>query len=115
MIWEVDLFMAPMSISDGKERPYFPRVSLIVDQHSTFIFGTHVFPPHPDGAEFLNQLYDVFESSDILPEHLWTSKSEAMELIEPICAKLGIVPKLVKRLRAVEAVKSSLFDHLSRR
>lgn len=115
MIWEVDLFMAPMAISDGKERPYIPRVSLIVDQHSTFIFGTHVFPPHSDSAEFLNQLYDVFESSDILPEHLWTSTSEVMELIEPICAKLGIVPKLVKRLRAVEAAKSSLFDHLSRR
>jgi hypothetical protein len=115
MIWEVDLFLAPMPIREGEDRPFFPRMSLFVDHHSGYVFGSSAFAPHSFNAGLLKQFYEILEASEILPEHLWVSKRAVMELIEPVCAKLKIEPKLVKKLQAVEEAKSSFLKHLSKR
>ena len=115
MIWEADFFLAPMPIREGEGRPFFPRMSIFADHDSGYVFGSNAFSNEEYRSAFQKQFYDVLDASDTLPEELWASKKEVQELIEPICTKLEITPRLVKKLAAVEEARASLFDHLSKR
>lgn len=115
MIWEADFFLAPMPIREGEGRPYFPRMSIIADHNSGYVFGSNAFSNERYGSAFQKHFYDILDAADTLPEELWASKKEVQELIEPICTKLEITPRLVKKLAAVEEAKASLFDHFSKR
>ncbi len=115
MIWEADIFLAPMPIREGEGRPFFPRISLFADHHSGYVFGSNAFPHSGYKSGFQKHLYEILDAANKLPEEFWCSKKEVQELIEPICEKLEIQARLVKKLAAVEEARSSLFDHLSRR
>jgi hypothetical protein len=115
MIWEADIFLAPMPIREGEDRPFFPRMSLFADHHSGYVFGSNAFPHSGYRSGFQKHLYDVLDAASTLPEELWVSKKEVLELIESICERLGIEARLVKKLAAVDEARSSLFEHLSQR
>jgi hypothetical protein len=111
-IWEVDLFLAPMPILERADRPFFPYLALFADHHSGFVLGVDALPPTDYRSRFQERFCELLEGLALVPEQVLVSRNDVHELIAPIAAKLGIKAKMVRRLKAIEEAKGSLFEHM---
>ncbi|WP_227764246.1 DUF7309 domain-containing protein [Zhaonella formicivorans] len=112
-VLEADLFYAPFPVQEKKnERPYYPYVSLWLDQHSGEILN-YCLSPHSDyRADFCNSFLKLIENIRVIPRAVTVAKIEVAELLEPLARKLGTEIKLVKRFKVLEGAKESLFEYL---
>jgi len=106
--WEVDYFYYPSPIRDKDERPYYPYITLWVDQHSGFILRHDLARPAECMSEFQVNFFKLAENRKILPREILVKKEETLKLLEPIASELGINLRRVKKLRMLEDAQASM-------
>jgi hypothetical protein len=114
MVWELDFFYAPAYVAEKGRRPYYPLVFLWVEQHSYFIFSTHITTPDKYRIEFIEYCLRAFESAKIIPAEIQVRKEELLAYLQPLAQKLGLGVRLVKRLRAIDDARKSMKEFLGR-
>ncbi|MEA2020844.1 MAG: hypothetical protein U9N08_00025 [Candidatus Caldatribacteriota bacterium] len=107
-VWEVDYFYYPSPIRDKKERPYYPYVTLWVDQHSGFVLRHDLAKPAESMSEFQVNFFKLAEKRKILPREILVKKEETIKLLEPIASELGINVRRVKELKMLEEAQASM-------
>ncbi len=112
MTWEADLFFAPMPVREGKGRPFFPYVMLVVDRYSGLVLECEIVPHPAHLSAFQKGLFELLERGASLPEQVLLSKSDLQRLLEPITGSLNITSRVVNRLEAIEDARTSLFEHM---
>jgi len=107
-VWEVDYFYYPSPIRDKEERPYYPYITLWVDQHSGFILRHNLAKPAECMSEFQVNFFKLAEKRKILPREILVKKEETLKLLEPIASELGINVRRVKELKMLEEAQASM-------
>lgn len=107
-VWEVDFFYYPNPIKEKDERPYYPYITLWVDQHSGFILRHDLAKPAECISEFQVNFFKLAEKRKILPREILVKKEETFKLLEPITSELGINLKMVKKLEMLEEAQESM-------
>jgi len=107
-VWEVDFFYYPQPIKGKEGRPFYPYVTLWVEQNSGFILKHHLAKPEECISEFQGQLLKLAENYKFLPQEILVKKEEAFKLLEPITSELGINLRRIKRLRMLEEAQESM-------
>jgi hypothetical protein len=109
-VWEVDYFYYLSPIRDKEERPYYPYVTLWVDQHSGFILRHNLAKPAECMSEFQVNFFKLAEKRKILPREILVKKEETLKLLEPIASELGINIRRVKELKMLEDAQASMSE-----
>jgi len=107
-VWEVDYFYYPSPIRDKEERPYYPYITLWVDQYSGFILSHNLAKPAECMSEFQRNFFKLAEKRKILPWEILVKKEETLKLLEPIASELGINLRRVKKLKMLEEAQASM-------
>jgi len=94
-VWEVDYFYYPNPIKEKEERPFYPYITLWVDQHSGFILRHNLAKPAECMSGFQRNFLKLAEKRKILPGEILVKKEEILKLLEPIASELGILWEIV--------------------
>jgi hypothetical protein len=114
-VQEVAVFPLPMPIRDGKERPYFPMVFLVMDQETGLALANELFPM-PDFPAPLPELFLTFlEERSTLPKRILVEDAELLDLLKPMAEALGIAIKKERKLRRVAELRNELFMNFMQR
>jgi hypothetical protein len=108
--WEVDFFISPTPIREGKARPYYPYAALYVDSQSGFVMNADIMKPEDYMTGFPNSLMALIENSGTKPKEIMVRKEEAFELLKLIASRLDIKLRLVKRLKMLEYAQMSMLQ-----
>lgn len=111
LVWEVDAFFnLGMTVGD-RDRPYWPRMVVVADHASGFLFNLQMVGPEANTCEAIARiLFETIKKHGQKPSELHIRDADLSKALDPIAAKLDISVKVKKRLPAVLMVK----DHLSR-
>ena len=109
-VWEIDYFYYPGPIRDKEERPYYPYITLWVDQHSGFILSYDLAKPAECMDEFQGQFLKLVENRKILPQEILVKKEETFKLLKPIASELGITLRRVGKLKMLEEAQASMYE-----
>ena len=107
-VWEVDYFYYSEPIREKEERPFYPYITLWVDQHSGFILSYDLAEPAKCMSEFQRNFFKLAEKRKILPREILVKREETLKLLEPITSELGINLKMVKKLKMLEEAQESM-------
>jgi len=107
-VWEVDYFYYPSPIKEKEERPFYPYITLWIDQHSGFILSHHLAKPAECMSEFQKNFFKLAENRKMLPQEIWVKKEETFKLLEPIASELGINLRRVRKLKMLEDAQASM-------
>ena len=107
-VWEVDYFYYPNPIKEKEERPFYPYITLWVDQHSGFILRHDLAKPAESMSEFQKNFFKLAENRKILPQEILVKKEETFKLLEPITSELGINLRRVRKLKMLEEAQASM-------
>lgn len=113
-IWEMDYFYSPTPVQDNKERPYYPYISMVVDEEREQIINFSMSKHEDYVKEFQETLIDAIEKYKILPRAILVEKQEAKKIIESITQRLNINVKVVDRTNILEEAKIALFEDFIR-
>lgn len=114
--WEVGYFYMPTQIREQKdERPYFPRIMMIMDQKNGMILNMQMegLTDHPQ--VFSQHFVKFLESAAELPSHILVDHQEAAAIIDPIAKRLKISLHLVDELEAFNEAYQALTKDFMRR
>lgn len=111
--WEVDVFHAPAVVAEGP-RPYYPRVSLVVDRDTGLVLNVDLGPAWQSWEEMREQFLGFVEASERLPQTLLVYREELERLLFPMTERLGIDLVLADELETLEEVRAHLFAFLQR-
>jgi hypothetical protein len=107
--WEIGYCYAPMPIQERRDqRPYLPRILGIVDQDSGMILSFHLEKSGEHLRAFEEKILSCLEKRDFWPECLLVDHDEAVALVTPIAAGMGIVLHRVRELPAFSEVLDGL-------
>jgi len=113
-IWEVGFFHSPQGVQEKNERPYYPYVVLWVEYSSGYILNLRLTGPPTGTLSELSvipeQLMEIIENIEFLPQEILVDKEETFKLLEPITRKLGIKLSYVERLMVFEETKTDLVE-----
>ncbi len=107
-VWEVDYFYYPNPIKEKEERPFYPYITLWVEQSSGFILSHNLARPAECMSEFQGQFLKIAEDIQSLPQEILFKKEETFKLLKPITSELGIKLRRVKKLKMLEDAKTSM-------
>jgi len=107
-VWEVDYFYYLNPIKEKEERPFYPYITLWVDQYSGFILSYDLAKPAECISEFQRNFFKLAENRKILPQEILVKKEETFKLLEPITSELGINLRRVKKLKMLEEAQASM-------
>lgn len=110
--WELDTFYFPVPVQD-RQRPYFPKVIVIVEAGSGLALHTHLSPPPDHAAVFQESLLQFLEDHKVLPMRWRVCREETETLVRPIGAKLGIALEKATRLEHAEDYRLAMRDHFA--
>lgn len=108
-VWEVDFFYCSRAIKEKEERPFFPYITLWVDQHSGFILSYDLAKPVECISEFQRNFLKLAENRKILPREILVKKEETFKLFKPITSELGINLRRVGKLKMLEEAQASMY------
>jgi len=107
--WEVDVFLAPTPVQDKKgQRPYFPRMLMVVDYGSGLILGSDLTHPEEPMTHFVERLLSMGERYQWLPAQIGVKRPELFHLLRPVTSRLGIELFLFDRLDALDEARAAL-------
>jgi hypothetical protein len=107
---EIDFFMLPAPVQDGKEeRPYFPYTLLIADSKSGALLGTDLLHPDPTLEAMWGQIpvkiLELLARVKILPQEMRVSSPLLIELLPGLAKDLNIKFKKARRLPAIDTAR----------
>ena len=104
--WEMDFFFTLQGVQENKdERPYYPRILLLVDHHSSTMLNYSIPEPPEYRSEIREHILDTAYRTKSLPKKIMVRREEVFELLEPIAAGLGIELIMVRELPAIESAE----------
>lgn len=106
--WEVDFFHAPALVKEGP-RPFYPLV-FIIAECSTGTMLDMVMTSNFDGyvKEFQSAFMSILSKNRVLPETIIIQRADAIEVLEPVTKRLGIVLQSAEELLFVKEFRKSL-------
>lgn len=109
--WEMDFFFTLQGVQENKdERPYYPRILLLVDHHSGTMLNYRIPEPSEYRSEIQEHILDTAYRMKSLPKEIMVRREEVFELLEPIAAGLGIELIMVRELPAIEAAEDFMTE-----
>ncbi len=109
MTWEVDFSYSPEPVRDKRgERPFYPYLSIWIDQDSRFILDVFLLKGSELPSQFAEECIKLLERAKSLPTEIQVEKEMVFHLLKPIASGLGIKLQLVKKLTAMEETRESL-------
>lgn len=115
IVLEVDFFYAPYPVQEKKgQRPFFPYLCLWVDRNSGLVLK-HSLAGHKElEPVFRDNFINLLEDIQAIPSALLVRQEQARKILEPLAGGLGIEISMLKRLKKMDEVRESMFDHFSR-
>lgn len=108
--WEIDFFVNSTMPIKEKERPYFPLLTLIVDNLSGHVFNVLMTQP----SDYYQKLSDTFvefiEKTGVMPQEMIVEKDELLTILHPASAALGIKLSKVKKCKMVKEAQKGLLE-----
>jgi len=90
-VWEVDYFYYPNPIQEKKDRPYYPYITLWVDQHSGFILSHHLDKPAECMSEFQRNFFKLAEKRKFFPGKYWLKKKKPSNYLSLLLQNLELI------------------------
>ena len=113
--WEAGTFYSPIPVSDG-DRPYFPKISMVSQASSGFIFDTFLFGPKENDVQSLGDtIVGIIEKHGFLPSEIRFSNGPIMSRLTALSVALGVRFVQTKTLPALEEARNAFMAHHSRR
>lgn len=114
---EIDLFMIPMPMEEGRgKRPFFPFTLLIVDADSGMVLSHDTLSPLPSlddmYGEVPQKVIELLLSNNMLPYEVYTQSSMLTAVLSPLFEQLDT--RVVERpfLPLLNEAKEAMFKHL---
>lgn len=109
-IWEIDCFFAPIPVDEG-ERPFYPKMFLIVDQSSGQILKHGL----SEKTQIANDLVDGFlalvEQLKFVPGEIWATNEEVYVYLRQVLQAFEPQAYLTDELPALEDAKDSMLHY----
>jgi len=115
---EVDFFLVPAPIGDGKARPLYPYSLLIVESASGSVVGQEMLVVKNSMNEMLcsipAKLIDRFKEFGVRPARLIVRPGRLADIVRPTCEALGIGLRTQRKLPQLDPARKSMFELLAR-
>jgi hypothetical protein len=112
-VWELDTFYFPGAVGD-QQRPYFPRVIVILDSDSGTALHTFLSAPPNYTAAFQESILTFLENHKILPLKIRFRRDEDEALLRPLALKTGITLEKAAHLEKADAFHLAMTAHFQR-
>jgi hypothetical protein len=107
--WQSDCFRSSQGVQDKPgQRPYYPMVSLFVDEASGMILPTELFGPENWQDAYGNHLLNMIEQMELAPKEIAVQNPELRDLLTPLARTLGIKVSMSRQLPSLEEARHSL-------
>lgn len=111
MIWQADYFLSPSPVQDKGGRPYFPYVSMLIEENTDQIINVSLSQHSKRDQDFIETILKTMDSHKSIPRSILLKKPEARKILEPIAKQLNINVKVVKRLKLLDEAKRDMIEH----
>jgi hypothetical protein len=115
---EVDFFLVPTRIGDGKARPLFPYSLLMVESISGSVVGQEMLVAENSLNDMLSsipaKLIDRFKEFGIRPQWLAVRPGRLADIVRPTCEALGIELRIREKLSRLDPARKGMLEFLSR-
>lgn len=111
-VWEIGMFYLPRPVQEGR-RPFFPRVSVIMEQNSGLVIGydlTGAEGSPPLHAHLQINLFQTISNTECYPTRIWVDDEQVYHMLNHVCKQIGIQLKQVDRLPAMDLMKQSMLS-----
>lgn len=100
---QADICYMPNAVQEKRnERPYYPRIFILVEEKSGFVMDFEMYPSISDDANVtLNKLIGTCLEKGI-PKEIQVRREIMVAILEDFCKKTGIKLKKVERLSGVD-------------
>jgi hypothetical protein len=111
---EFDIIYLPTPVQEHKkERPYLPRMFIMVGKESGFIFAHHIASPD-EATEFIAiEIISAYIKKHGRPSHIHVRDEQTSRYIADFCQKIGV--KLVEGegLSTVDMIITEMLDYMN--
>lgn len=108
--WQLDFFLLPAAVGDRGERPYFPRMLLVVTQQG-LIVGVQLLKPWASPTEKQEAVLALLEQGPHLPRQILVAQEEVKRVVGGVARGLGISIR-IGDLVVLDAVKDEMGEQL---
>ena len=110
LVLEFEIFHTMMPTLDG-DRPYFPRLGLVADGNSGFIYAMDLAAPDRLWADLVTAVFSkAFSGLKVRPKAIAIRRPEWVEALRPPIEKLGIQLKLVPELPMIDEAREAMLQ-----
>ncbi len=110
LVFETEVFFAPSPVRERRERPYYPKVCLLLNHGNAMVISFEMFKDiNREGYKCIEMLASYIERSGRKPSKLLVSREETYHLFADVCQQLGIQLEMVDGLDLMEEVRHSMF------
>lgn len=114
-VWEADVSYFPVCLTD-RDRPYFPRNTIVADRDSHFILGGGVLAPEKPAHQALaDAVLESVESSGTLPNEVHVRDDKMVAALAPLGKELGVKIEARGRLDSVLDARRGLEGFLRKK
>lgn len=111
-VWEADSFYVAMPIQEG-ERPFYPKMTLIVDQSTGQILKFALSKGVEAAAAAAENLLKLVEEQRMLPRELWVGSEAAGDALLPIAEALKLELLWSPELPALSEARAAMEQRFS--
>lgn len=112
--WELDVFHLPYPVADGKARPFYPRVLLLVDRMDKLVLHVELARNRSMLDLARGELLKTIHRAAAAPSAVAVTRTEIREALEPLCVALGCQLGQAAGLEALAEAKTNLIESMSR-
>ena len=113
---QIDLTMLPSQVNDGKTKPYFPFMLLVVNKKSGFVRDFEMLPPLPDIDSMYEsvpqKILEILLKNNYRPYQIELRSEILITLLSQLFAKAGIILKKTKHMKAMDEAMEGVMEHL---
>lgn len=113
---EMDVFMLPQPIQEGKSRPFFAYNLLLVEGRSGYILGTEMMYVKTTLEEMWTGVPEIVLRElvriNVKPAVIKTRPGPLHDLLAPIASEIGVSLQMSRHLRYLDEAMESLFRFL---
>ncbi|HWA27901.1 MAG TPA: hypothetical protein VG734_19755 [Lacunisphaera sp.] len=112
LVLEFDIFHALMPTLDA-DRPFFPRLAMLVDGRTGYIYGMDLATPNQSWAEMVTtSWHKVLSALRVRPKAIAIRRAEWRDALLPLAEGLGIELILVAELPAIDEARDAMVSQL---
>lgn len=112
--YEISVFFSPNPVMEG-ERPYYPRICVIVDGNSGAVLAMELLPNvEQEGYVFVQRLLDLLIEHKKKPSAIYVDNMETYRLMEGFCQQMGLSLQQIRHLQFTSQLRHSLLEMMER-